>query len=386
MELTIQTTASGTQHKLDLNRDFLAQARDAGAPHPLAHMDRIVRVDAGMPTPRQQAYHQLGLNRRNITVADAMNCRALLGAGPVTEADQVTGRLAVQAYLFDAIEGTLRDSDYGIQGLFNRKAAQIDSIANTKFDRPIIDYTEPEKPRSKAIAQLSEPARMLVLTVSDNSYKIPGTSIGIEYSDQAASAVTLPIIQLSIQRQAEVENLERVERYLLGFLNGDSDFGMSPLSAVPGAVKAASSYDPAATGGKLTQTAWVLWLFDGSRKRRIDTIICDMKTALAIEAREGRWTVQTDNATSKRIDTLESIVNPTWPDKVEIIVSQDPAWPAGTIVGFDSRYGYHVVNSTTLAYEAMEQFAIRRSTKMRFDHGSVAYRLYDDAWSVLTLT
>ena len=385
MELTFQTNAQGTQHKLDVNLAFAAQARDAAAAHPLAHLDTVVRVDAGMPTPRQQAYHQLGLTNRNITIADAMNCRALLGAGPVTEADQVTGRLAVQAYLFDAIENKLRESDYGIQGLFNRKAAQVDSIANTKFDRPIIDYSEPEKPRSRGIAQLSEPARMLVLTVSDNSYKIPGTSIGIEYSDQAAAAVTLPIISLSIQRQAEVENLERVERYLLGFLNGDTDFGMDPLSAVAGAVKTASSYDPAAVG-KLTQTAWVLWLFDGSRKRRIDTIICDMKTALKIEAREGRWTTQNDNAKSKRIDTLESIVNPTWPDQVEIIVSQDPAWPANTCVGFDSRYGYHVVNSTTLAYEAMEQFAIRRSTKMRFDSGSVAYRLYDDAWSVLVLS
>lgn len=386
MELTIQTNASGTQHKIDVNRDFMAQARDAGAPHTLAHLDSLIRVDAGMPTARQQAYGQLGFGRRDITIADAMNCRALLGAGPVTEADQVTGRLAVQAYLFDALEGSLGDNDYGIQGLFNRKAAVIDSIANTKFDRPIIDYAETEKPRSRAIAQLSEPARMLVLTVSDNSYKIPGTSIGIEYSDQAAAAVTLPIISLSVKRQAEVENLERVERYLLAFLNGDADFGMPALSTVSGAVKTASSYDPAATGGKLTQTAWVLWLFDGSRKRRIDTIICDMKTAMAIEAREGRWTTQTDNAKSKRIDTLESIVNPTWPDQVEIIVSQDPAWPAGTIVGFDSRFGYHVVNSTTLAYEAMEQFAIRRSTKMRFDHGSVAYRLYDDAWSVLVLS
>ena len=386
MELTFQTNASGTHHKLDVTMAFAAQARDAGAAHPLAHLDTVVRVDAGMPTPRQQAYHQLGLNSRNITIADAMNCRALVGAGPVTESDQITGRLAVQAYLFDAIENRLRESDYGIQGLFNRMAAQVDSIANTKFDRPIIDYAETEKPRSRGIAQLSEPARMLVLTVSDNSYKIPGTSIGIEYSDQAAAAVTLPIIALSVQRQAETENMERVERYLLGFLNGDTDFGMPSLASVSGAVKAASTYDAAATGGKLTQKAWVLWLFEGSRKRRIDTIICDMQTALKIEAREGRPTVQGDNATSKRIDTLESIINPTWPDKVEIIVSQDPAWPANTIVGFDSRYGYHVVNSTTLAYEAMEQFAIRRSTKMRFDSGSVAYRLYDDAWSVLTLT
>ena len=115
-------------------------------------------------------------------------------------------------------------------------------------------------------------------------------------------------------------------------------------------------------------------------------MITDMAGALAIEQRSGRPTVQSDNATSKRIDVGMDILNPTWPDEVKIVISQDPSWPTNTIVGFDSRYGYHVVNSTVLAYEGMEQFAIRRSTKMRFDQGSVAYRLYDQAWSVLTLT
>jgi hypothetical protein len=108
--------------------------------------------------------------------------------------------------------------------------------------------------------------------------------------------------------------------------------------------------------------------------------------ALAIENRSGRPTVQTDNATSPRIDVGMSIANPTWPDQVTVVITQDPNWPSGTIMGLDNRYGYHIVNSTVLSYEGMEQFAIRRSTKMRFDQGSIAYRFYDQAWSVLTLS
>ena len=181
--------------------------------------------------------------------------------------------------------------------------------------------------------------------------------------------------------------MERVEGYLLSFLNGDADFGMQPLSAVAGAVKNAKvDYDTSLTAGNLSQKAWVGWLFNGSRYRQIDTIITNMAGALAIEQRTGRPTVQTDNATSKRIDVGMSVLNPTWPDQVNVIISQDPNFPANTIVGFDSRYGYHVVNSTVLAYEAQESYAMRRSTKMRFDSGSIAYRLYDQAWSVLTLT
>lgn len=386
MKFNIQTTASGERHEIDVNLALANEAQHKGAKHPLAYLDDKVTVGATMPTPRQQVYAQLGLNDKNIKLKDAMDASRIQGAA--TDDGSITGRLVTQAYLFDAIESSLRKSDYGIQGLFNRKAAQVDSIANTKFDRPILNYTRPEGARSRAIAQLSEPASMLLLTVSDASYKIPGTAIGLEYSDQAAQSVSLPIVTMSVTRQAEVEAVERIEGQLLAFLNGDADIGMAPLSSVTGAVKnAKTDFDSTiSAAGTLTQKAWVNWLFHGSRKRRVDTVITDLAGALAIENRTGRPTVQTDNATSKRIDTGMTVANPTWPDQVEVIISQDPAFPSNTIIGVDSRYGYHVVNSTVLAYQSLENFATRRSTKLRFDSGSVAYRLYDDAWQVLTLT
>lgn len=390
MKFGIQTTTAGAIDQIDIDLNLAAEAQAAGAKHPLAYLDSKIPVAPGLPLPRQQVYLQMGLANPGITLKDALDGRAAIQAGltgPTTNDGSVTGRLATQAYLFDAIENKLRASDYGIMGLFNRKAAAVDSINGTKFDRPIINMTRPEQGRSRAIAQLAEPASMMTLTVSDNSYKIPGTSIGLEYSDQAAASVSLPIVTLSVTRQAEVEALERVEGYLLSFLNGDTDFGMPALSAVPGAVKnAKTDFDSTLTAGNLSQKAWVGWLFNGSRSRRIDTIITDLAGALAIEGRSGRPTVQTDNATSPRIDVGMTVANPTWPDQVEIIISQSPNWPANTIVGFDSRYGYHVVNSTSMAYEAMQEFAIRRSTQMRWDSGSVAYRLYDSAWSVLTLS
>lgn len=383
-KLNIQD-ATGARAEVDVNLDLFRAAADAGAAHGLRHLDATIPTKTDDLTPSQQVYAQLGLHRKDITLKAAMGMDAYQGAS--TQDNSITGRLVTQAFLMDAIESSLRSSDYGIMGIFNSKAAVIDSINGTKFERPILNYTRPAAGRSKAIAQLSEPTSMLLLTASDKSFKIAGSSIGIEYSDQVAQSVTLPIVTLSMQRQAEEEALERVEDQLLAFLNGDTDLDMAALASVSGAVKnAKTDYDSTLTAGNLSQKAWVGWLFNGSRYRRIDTVVTDLAGALAIENRSGRPTVQGDNATSKRIDTLDTVINPTWPDRVEVVISQDPSWPANTIMGFDSRYGYHIVNSTSLSYSAMEEFAIRRSTRMRFDTGSIAYRLYDSAFSVLTLS
>lgn len=379
---------TGARADVDVNMQFTAEAKAAGAVHPLAHLDNKVLTNADQPTARQQVYAQMGLLRKGLKLQEAMDAvYAPANAGPAVDDNLVTGRLVTQSYLFDSIESKLRSSDYGLTEIFTRKAAAVDTINNTKFDRPILNFTRPEGARSRNIAQLSEPASMMLLTASDVSMRISSSSIGLEYSDEAAKQISLDIVTLSVTRQAETEALERIEGQLLSFLNGDSDVGMAALSSVAGAVKnAKTDYDSTLTAGNLSQKAWVNWLFNGSRYRTINTVVTDLAGALAIENRTGRPTAQNDNATSKRIDTSMSVLNPTWPDQVEVIISQDPNWPANTILGFDSRYGYHLVNSSSLAYSAVEQFAIRRSTKLRFDFGNLAYRLYDEAWSVLTLS
>ena len=383
-KLNIQD-ATGARAEVDVNLDLFRAAADAGAAHGLRHLDATIPTKTDDLTPSQQVYAQLGLHRKDITLKAAMGMEAYQGAS--TQDNSITGRLVTQAFLMDAIESSLRSSDYGITGIFNSKAAVVDSIQGTRFDRPLINYTRPAAGRSKSIAQLSEPTSMVLLTASDKSFKIAGSSIGIEYSDQVAQSVTMPIVTLSMQRQAEEEALERIEAQMLAFLNGDTDLDMVALASVSGAVKnAKTDYDSTLTAGNLSQKAWVGWLFNDSRKRKIDTVVTDLAGALAIENRSGRPTVGGDNATSKRIDTLDTVINPTWPDRVDVIITQDKNWPVNTIMGFSSAYGYHVVNSTSMNYSAVEEFAIRRSTKLRIDFGSIAYRLYDSAFSVLTLT
>lgn len=380
---------TGARADVDVNLQLTAEAKAAGAVHPLAHLDNKILTNPDQPTARQQIYAQMGFTHKGLKLQEAMDATfAPANMGPAVDDGLITGRLVTQAFLFDAVESKLRASDYGITALFNSRAAAIDTINGTKFDRPILNFTRPESARSRNVAQLSLPASMLLLTVSDTSYKIPASAIGVEYSDEAAKQVSLDIVTLSITRQAEIEAAERIEQQLLAFLNGDTDYGIAPLSAVPGAVKnAKTDFDSSITvAGTLTQKAWVNWLFYGSRVRKVDTLITDMAGALAIENRLNRPVVTGDNASSKRIDTGMSVLNPTWPDNVEVIISQDPNWPANTIVGFQKSAGYHVVTSATLAYSAFESFALKRSNAFRMDTGSMSYRLFDDAWQVLTLT
>lgn len=368
---------SGSTHQMEVDLALFRAASEEGAKHGLALLDKQVYVGENKPTAAQQVYAQMGIATR--PVADLLEGKF---AGAVTDDGSISGRLALQAYLMDSMEDKLRENDYGIVGLFNSKAARVDTINATKFDRPLFNYSKPEAGKARAIAQLSEPASMLSITVSDVSYRITGTSIGMEISDEAARSINADLVALAMTRQAEEAATDYAEGAYLSFLQGDADMGMAALSGVT-----AQSLDSAVTtAGNLSQKAWVKWLFANSRKRKIDTVVCNLDTALAIANRTGRPTVTGDNATSKRIDTLDSVVNPTWPDQVDVIVSQDPSWPANTILGFSSAVGYHVVNSSVLAYNAVEQFAIRRATKVRVDTGTIAYRLYDDAFSVLALT
>lgn len=384
---------NGAVQKVDLDASIYRRAVDEGL-----SVEALINRDHPVKAGDAPAFEQLCASEGMFLRADRSfgirpaTMDAILN-GPRMEAGSVVrdavpaSRILFPAVQMSVLENKLRDDNSGVIAAFGQMVAVDDSINHDRFERPILNFSKPEAARSKAIAQLSEPASMLSITVSDKSYKITGTSIGMEISDEAVRSTSLDLVTMAMNRQAEVELAEKVEAFLLGFLNGDADQDMAALSTVSGAIATAKSFDDTiTTAGTLSQKAWVKYLFNNAKKRTIDYVITDINGALAIEGRTGRPTVQGDNPTSRRIDTLENVINPMWPDQVKVFISTDPNWPANTIVGFDSRYAIHRVTSTSLAYQAAEAYAMRRSTKFRIDMGQIAYRLFDDAWNVLTLT
>lgn len=369
-----------------------------------AFINRLVPTAAGALTVCEQLADQMGFVRgrdkkfgvRPSTMAQILNPGAMQ-AGAITRDVDLGPRVFFPIYALSVIEEALRSNDSAILGAYNRMVAVRDTIPGDTWERPIINFTEAEKPRGAHVAQLSEPRHMVIATTSSKIYRIPSEAIGVEYSDQAAKALGLDFLMTGFARRAELAAIDRVYGYIYGFLNGDPDMDMPALADVAnfknsdggadGIIRTAKSFDASITAsGQLTQTAWVKFLYNNSKKRTINYVITDLQGALAIENRTGRPTVMGDNGTSKRIDTLDNVVNPMWPDQVDIFVIDDPRWPANFILGLDTRYGVHHVTSSALDYQGAEEYAIRRSTKLRFDTGECASRMYDEAWSGLSLT
>jgi hypothetical protein len=195
--------------------------------------------------------------------------------------------------------------------------------------------------------------------------------------------VNLDLISLAITRQVANERNARANEYILSLLNGDPDMSQPSLSTA-GKVTTALSLDAAATAG-ITQLAYMSWLYQNSKKRRITHLITDIAGAMALENRTGRPTVVQDNPGSKRINNNVFVMNPTWAPELPIfIVDSTVGWPAKTIMGIDANFAIHRVTSTNASYEAQESFSLRRANAMRFDFGQIMRRLFVDAFEVLT--
>lgn len=384
-------TASGAQ-EVNLTQGTFAEMRAQGSVNLVDHVEKVIAKDGGMiaagqPTVGQQLAHQMSISPIS-TLYDATSGLGYRGpegaqAATVGGDGSVVGRLVVQAVLMQAIESSLRDDLSGYARMLSDNAAIRRSLTTTTWETPILDFRRPANSRPQPIAQLSEPARMLTLTTSTKKNAIMGDSIGIEYSDQVAKNVTIDVISLSLKRQADESAAALAMYQIMTLLNGDVDYGMLPLATVIGGATQASALDSAAGSGKLTQVAWMKWLWQDNLKRTIDVVVTDFEGALAIQNREGRPTINEDNAKSKRINTEMNVLNPRWADEVGVIITQDPTWPAGTIVGFQKKYGYSYITSTAVDYKATEEDVIRRGTRMRFDTGSMVERFMNDAWSIL---
>lgn len=328
--------------------------------------------------------HNAAIGLRASVLGDILEPKT--SAAAITKEGIPASRLLFPAAILSVIEDKLSTDLEMDPNAFESMLAVDESINSDRWERPVLNFSKPEAARSAPVAQLALPNSMLTITASDKSGRIPSTAIGLEISEQAMKSTTMDLVGLAMARQAAVERNERANNYMLSLLNGDSDLSMVALSSIPGKVVTAASLDAASTTvANFSHKAWITWLSKNSRKRVITHVITDLATAMAIEARVGRPSnVDNINGVNK-INTTFTVANPRWPSNVQLFITDNPSWPASTVLGFDSRFGIHRIKSLTAQYSAIEQFAMRRSTQMRVDSGEVVYRLFDEAFEVLTL-
>jgi hypothetical protein len=308
---------------------------------------------------------------------------ASFNAGTIVRDASPVSRILFPAVVLEQMESGLKDNNDSYVSMFESLIAVKDSVNGPRFEQPIINYSNgsqgPTSMRSQPISQLAHPAAMISITASDVARAIPTFSLGMEISDQALQASTLDLVTLALSRQAEIERAARVDEFIKAFHGGDLDMGQAALVAVT-----TTSLDSAASGGAVTQLSWMKFLRRNFKKRRIDWVMCDLATALAIENRTNKPTVEKDDPTSTRIDALATVRNPSW-SGVNIFLLDDGVITAGQVLALDSRYAIRRVRNSQADYAATEEFVLKRGQAMRFDFGEVAYRLFDDAWDLLTV-
>lgn len=322
---------------------------------------------------------QFGL--RAPSIADVLEGRSEMVGGVMVRDAVPASRILFPAVVLEVIENQLA-TDYASQpAIFDSMVALDDTIAGSKFEQAVLNFSKPEAARSQGISQGALPSMMLGITAADVARKIPVFSIGIEITDEALKSTSLDFLTLALRRQVEVERDARVEGYIAAMVSGDADNGQSALGSVT-----SDSLHAATGAGLLSHTAWMKYLYTNRRTRQLSHVICDLATAMKIENREGKPTINTDDPNSPRIDTLTSMINPGAPGPVKIFLVDDGVVAADTIVGLDARYAIRRVRNSEAAYQASEQFVMKKTSQMRFDFGEIAYRLFDGAWSVMTIS
>jgi len=320
---------------------------------------------------------------RASTVGDVLNPKS---ASAIVKDGVPASRILFPAVIMDVIEDKLTRDYTTNPNALTALVGIEDSIQGDRWERPVLNFSRPEAARSGPVAQLAMPNSMLSITASDRSMRIPTWGIGLEISEQAQKSTTLDLVGLAVARQAAVEANERAQGYILSLLNGDTDYSMAALSAFSGKVQTANSFDSTLSAGQISFKAWIKWLVQRSNYRTITHVVSDLTTLLALRnmlAAEKSTQGPKDNPS---IDIGLSVVNPNWPAQIKFVLTDDPNWPANTIMGVDGRYGVHRVKSLTAQYSAIEAFAMKRSTMLRVDSGEIVYRFFDEAFEVLTLT
>lgn len=301
--------------------------------------------------------------------------------GDGSDRHEPAGRMLFPEVMMQAIRAELTTDHGDYLNAYNRMIAQTASVTSPRFDQPVIDTKGPEGSENQPVAQGSEPPVMVNISLSNRSYRVPQSAIGLMITDEAQGASTLDLVNIAMSAQARAERVRMVDSQIRGMINGDADLGEKPIQGRP-----ISHWDSSiSSAGKITQKAWVKFLRNEYRKRSLGGLMMTLDTAMKVEDRDGKPTKQGDNPSSPRIDSIFTIENLGIPNPQILLVEPDIV-PEDTIVGLDTRYAIRRVVNVNASYQAIEDFVMRRSTGYRVDYGESSYKLYPDAWDMTTLS
>jgi len=354
---------------------------------------------AGGPDSFQQACYSAGLrfSDNDQTGIPAANLQEIFdpgvydATGSYTNAPAVPdSRILFPPALLEVIEDQLASKEDLATGAFEQLIGYRKTVNTPRFEQPVISYAGaqgPEESQFQRVAQLARPPIMLSIKASDVSRTIPTTSIGMEISREALQATTLDFVAMTMTRFLKKANYAEWVTQMGLLLSGDPDAKVTTMSAATSAlgVVKASAYDSTiVANGVLTQKAWLAFLYANSMDMQKTHMVCDFNAALAIENRTGRPTNVMNNSID-RIDVPFRITYPIFQSSVDIVVMPTGTFTANTIMAIDKSQAIAKVTSSAADYAATEDMVIRKGLQIRQDRGWSIWRMYDDAFRVLSL-
>lgn len=393
---SITLSSCGKNVEVPFSLDTYQEAAEQGLSLSQFINRKVPTNDKDPGTAFEQCMAQTGLvlsedrhfGLRAPTISDILTGKAELNNDAIVRPDGAdrwspAGRYFFPQVLMDVLESELRDDRTSYTNAFMDMVAYTRSINGPIYDQVVIDYTAPRETRSQPISQLAEPVRLLSITTSNIQRRIPTWAVGIEISDQAAQASTLDLVQIALREQGAEERALRLNEDFMGIVNGNADAGEAGIiaDAVP-----VTTFDPAAIGGVVTQRAWVKFLMQNWMKRRITHAVMNIDTYLALENRVNRPQYSTRDAESgdPRLNSIPAIGLELIPSNVKIFPMED--FPADLIVGLDATKAMRRIIQVSAAYNAVENYVMRRSTAFRIDTSERIESIgYKQAYSAMTL-
>lgn len=305
------------------------------------------------------------------------------GTGP---AAAITGdavplsRILMPAAVLELVEqNRMADTASDVRA-FESMIAVDTSISGNRYEQPVFDASGADSQELSRIDQLQVPNIIGTLKVAERAGSIPTYSYGVEISDEAVKAMTIDQVAIYLSRMASVQAALQVDMHLNALTQGDKDLGQAALVG-----KQSDAYDTASTGGVLTHRAYVKWLRENRRRRTVTHVLCDEDTYFKVVDRKGRPTANTLYVEDKEIHAYPQRVMNYGFQEPEIFIVNNGVIPANTLVGLDSKFAIARIRNTEANYQATEELVMRKGKQMRFDSGSVTYRLDDSAWTVLNI-
>lgn len=380
------------QHEVEVNLTDYRAAEQAGMSLS-QYVNRRYGADANGHTAFSQMADQTGLTfgRNNAygikppSLHDVMNDNTQLAGivRPDGQASGVGARLLFPEIVMAAVSETLQEDHGDFLNAMDRLVAVTHNVPGSKVDQPLInvDGTQSAENRARPVAQGAEPAVMLKISVGERSYRIPNYAIGLEVTKEALQAASIDLVALAVMNQSRYQRVCLAEDSLSDIVNGNTDFNEAALAGVT-----AKSFDAGiTTAGTMSHKAYIKWLRSNYRKRTLNWGVCDIDTALALEARTGKPELQ------KKMDSgdnfaVTSTVDNLAVKSLNLLLVDTDVIGANTLVAFDTRFAVQKFVNISAAYEAVQEFVLRKTMAMRFDFSERYGKLYTEACSKLTLT